>query len=45
MWKTKIFKTDEELQKWINRNYNRYQWHQIFVNNAYGVEYKPLIKL
>lgn len=42
MWNTKIFKTKELLQKWVIANDHKTQWQEIFVNNAYGVEFKPL---
>lgn len=42
MWETKIFKNREKMQAWIDRHSHKYQWNEIFINNAYGVEYKPL---
>jgi hypothetical protein len=42
MWQTRIFKTLEALNKWVEANDHKCQWHQIFVNNAYGVEYRKL---
>lgn len=42
MWNTKTFKTKEAMTEWLNRNDNRIQWVEIFVNNAYGVEYRKL---
>jgi len=42
MWSIKIFKTKKEYNLWVNANSKRYQITEIFVNNAYGVEYRPL---
>lgn len=42
MWDTKIFKTREAMQSWIEKNDHKMQWNEIFVNNAYGVEYRKL---
>jgi hypothetical protein len=42
MWNTKAFKTKEAMQQWIERNDRKMQWVEIFVNNAYGVEYRKL---
>lgn len=45
MWRIKTFKTKEEMQNFINKNDHKMQWHEIFVNNEYGIEYKRLIKV
>lgn len=45
MWKIKAFKTQQELARWCQRNYGKYQFVDIFLNNAYGVEYRPLRKV
>jgi len=42
MWQTKIFKTKAAMQKWLNRMSGKVQFEEIFVNNAYGVIYRPL---
>lgn len=42
MWQTKVFKTREAQLKWIDKHDHRVQWQEIFVNNAYGVQYRPL---
>jgi hypothetical protein len=42
VWESKTFKTRESLQKWIDRNSHKYQWHELFVQNGYGVEFKKL---
>lgn len=40
MWNTKIFKNKEAMTEWLVRNDSKIQWVEIFVNNAYGVEYR-----
>jgi len=42
MWQTKVFKTKESMQQWIAKNDRKTQWQEIFINNAYGVEFKLL---
>lgn len=42
MWDTETFKTKPELEAWVEENDSSMQWEQIFVNNAYGVIYRPL---
>jgi hypothetical protein len=44
-WKIKIFKTQEAMASWLQRNGRRVQWQEIFVNNAYAVEYRKLVKI
>ena len=41
MWKIKEFKTQEERDSWIAKNIGSYQIVIIFLNNSYGVEYRP----
>lgn len=45
MWQIKAFKTQAELTRWCQRNYGKYQFVDVFLNNAYGVEYRPLRKV
>lgn len=45
MWNTKLFKSYQGLKNWIKKNHNDYQYEIIFVNNGYGVEYRPLKKI
>ena len=40
MWNTKIFKSKDAMTEWLVRNDSKVQWVEIFVNNAYGVEYR-----
>lgn len=42
MWKVKVFKTREKMQQWLDKHEGKIQWEEIFVNNAYAVEYRPL---
>jgi len=44
MWITKEFKTREQMNKFIDKNYNKIQWVEIFVNNSYCIEYRKLRK-
>ena len=47
MWGVKIkeFKTRQQFENFWNRNQNKYQMKEVFINNAYGIEYKPLLKV
>lgn len=45
MWKIKEFKTREEMEKFIDKNKNKIQYEEVFINNSYGITYKPLIKI
>lgn len=42
MWSIRKFKTRAEMLAWVTRNAARVQWHEVFVNNAYAVEFRPL---
>lgn len=42
MWSEKIFKTRESMAAWISKNGHKYQWQEIYINNAFGVTFKPL---
>lgn len=44
-WKIKEFKTREAFNKFKERNRKRYQMQEVFINNAFGIDYKPLIKM
>jgi hypothetical protein len=43
MWIYKQFKTKEAMNKFTVKNAGKIQWHEIFVNNAYAIEYRKLI--
>jgi len=42
MWKTKIFKTKSTMEKFLCKHEGKIQWVEIFVNNAYGIEWRKL---
>ena len=43
MWQIKVFKTRAEMFRFISlRNI---QWEEVFINNGYGVEYRPIKKI
>jgi hypothetical protein len=44
MWKTKTFKTKEQMENFIKYYSEKYglQWNEIFINNGYGIEYRLL---
>ncbi len=44
MWMTKVFKTKEKMLAFLEKNQN-IQHQEIFVNNAYGIEYRKLNKV
>lgn len=45
MWEIKEFKTRQEFEDFWNKNQNKYQMTEVFINNAYGIEYRPLLKM
>ena len=55
VWRTKEFKfksSENSIRKaqkardsFIKKNKHRYQMEEVFLNNAYGVEYRPLRRL
>ena len=42
--KIKRFKTREQFDNFWNKNQNKYQMTEVFINNAFGIEYKLLLK-
>jgi hypothetical protein len=42
MYQIKSFKTREQLNSWIEANGSKMQWQELFVNNAFAVEYRAL---
>lgn len=45
MVKIKTFKTKEQYKKFIDKNKNKIQYTNIFINNVnYAIEYKNLLK-
>ena len=45
MWITKQFKTREAMNKFIEKRNGKIQWVEVFINNAYGIEYRKLLKV
>lgn len=45
MWTIKVFKTKEKQQAFLKANQNKYQMIEVFINNAFGLEIKKLIKI
>ena len=51
-WKVKMWKFDlsnmeekrNEMEKWVNKWKHKYRIEEIYVNNAYAVYYKLLLK-
>ena len=42
MWTIKKFKTNEAKNSFVDRNKHRLQIIEVYINNGYAVEYKPL---
>jgi len=45
MWEAKKFKTSESMHKWIDTKGHLYQWHEVFINNWYAIEYRKLVRI
>lgn len=46
MWEIKEFKNKEAYNKFIDKNKNKIQYENIFINNvAYAIEYRKLKKV
>lgn len=45
MWETKEFSTREEMEEFIDEYGNDIQWEEVFIDNAYGIDYRPLKKI
>ena len=45
MWNIKTFKTFEDMQKFLEKNTDKIQYNQIFINNCYAIEYKKIIRI
>lgn len=41
-WKVKTFKTIEARDAWLLKHDGLIQFDEIFINNAYGIEYRYL---
>ena len=42
MWEIIKFKTREKMNNWISENQHKITWEEVFINNSFGLEYKPL---
>ena len=40
MYQIKEFKTAAAMQNWIDKHGKNYQYTEVFINNAYGLEIK-----
>ena len=45
MWQIKIFKTKQKMMAFIEKYGDKIQWDEIFVDNAYGIEYRKLRRI
>jgi len=45
MWQIKTFKTRQALAAWIAKHDASYQWHEVFIENAYGVQCRKLRRI
>ena len=45
MWTIKVFKTKKNMNKFLEKNKHRIQYNEVFINNAYGIEYRKLRKI
>jgi hypothetical protein len=41
-WQTKTFKTKEQYNNFVTRYGDSLRWQEIFVNNAYGIQFIKL---
>ncbi len=44
-WRTKMFKTQEAKDSFEDKNKRKYQMVEVFVNNAYAMDIRPLRKM
>lgn len=42
-WQIKCFRTRKTMNDFILKKHGKIQWHEVFVNNRYAIEYKDLI--
>ena len=45
MWKIRTFRTIEARDAWLLKMDGFIQFEEIFVNNGYGIEFRPLRKV
>ncbi len=44
-WNYKQFKSQDAMDNFIAKNEGKIQWVEIFVNNAYAIEYRKLRRI
>jgi hypothetical protein len=42
MWILRTFRSKENMDKFIEKNGRKIQWHEVFINNKYAIEYRKL---
>ena len=42
MWSTKTFKTRKAMNEWLEQHKGMIQYEEVFINNKYGIEWRPL---
>lgn len=45
MWKIKTFKTKQAMNNFLAKHQHKIHWVEVFINNAYAIEYRPLRKV
>lgn len=45
MWEFKEFKTQEAMERFINKNKHRIQYEIVYINNGFAVEYRKLRRI
>lgn len=45
MWHIKTFKTQNAMKRFITKYRHCIQWQEVFINNAYGIEYRRLRRI
>jgi hypothetical protein len=44
MWETKTFKTRARMYAWLGRHKDQIEYVELYVNNAYGLQYRRLVR-
>jgi hypothetical protein len=45
MWIFRSFKTKENMEKFLDKNFGKIQWVEVFINNGYAIEYRKLRRI
>jgi hypothetical protein len=45
MWQIKTFKTKKSMDNFLEKNKNKIQWTEVFIDNCYAIEYRKLRKV